>query len=266
MHEVLDDLFTAAVLQEFGPGRPDPHTLLIVVDQRVIMQVERRAHVDVEPWQADEYYQYDYCIQAGGDDGAFSKAEVPYRLAEVIWQAEAAFFTHSLQATTASMHCILGQEEDDRCNDESQKAKDDESSETDQWEKLIDLVLHISDNLDTAELTYFFHWPSWHDSEINHQSKCDNQINLPPSPPISWTTTYSISKYSWLSDVTARDVAAFLRRSGFFIGPTGISSSLNSKEFSSSNSIVSSSFLLLISKTAWRKYYNYYLIIRKIIS
>ena len=84
---------------------------------------------------------------------------MPYLLAEVVWQAEAAFFTHSLQATTASMHCILGQEEDDRCNDESQKSKDDESSETDYREKLIDLMLNISDDLDTAELTGLFHWP-----------------------------------------------------------------------------------------------------------
>ena len=84
---------------------------------------------------------------------------MPYLLAEVVWQAEAAFFTHSLQATTASMHCILGQEEDDRCNDESQKSKDDESSETDYREKLIDLMLNISDDLDTAELAGFFHWP-----------------------------------------------------------------------------------------------------------
>ena len=84
---------------------------------------------------------------------------MPYLLTHVIWQAEARFFAHALQAATAAVDGVFGQEKDYRCDNESQEAKDDEKTEADQREELIDFMFNVCDHFETAELANFFHRP-----------------------------------------------------------------------------------------------------------
>ena len=83
---------------------------------------------------------------------------MPYLLTEVIWKSKTGLLAHALQASATPVHGILGQEKDDWGNDECKEAEDQECSETEQWEKLIDFMLDVSDHFETAELTYFLHW------------------------------------------------------------------------------------------------------------
>ena len=48
VHKIFNDLFPAAILQKLGPGRLDSVGLLVVVNQRVVVQVEAGSHIDVE--------------------------------------------------------------------------------------------------------------------------------------------------------------------------------------------------------------------------
>ena len=117
--EVLNNLLATTILQKLWPCRADSSTLLIVMDERVVMQVKGRSHVDVESGHEGKDDEDESRIHAVCHNGAFAETEVPYLLAEVIWQTEASLFTHALQASTAPMHRILGQEKDDWCNNES---------------------------------------------------------------------------------------------------------------------------------------------------
>ena len=119
MHKVFNDLLTTAILQKLRPCCANPRTFLIVVNQWIVMQVERRAHVDVKTGDASEKYEYNDCVDSICDNGALSQAEVPYLLAHVIWQTKTRFFAHALQAATAPVHGVLGQEEDNGCDNES---------------------------------------------------------------------------------------------------------------------------------------------------
>ena len=168
VHKVFNDLLPSAVLKEFRPCRADPRAFLIVMDERIVVQVERRSHVDVKARDAGEQYKYYDCVDTISDDRAFTKTEVPYLLTHVIWQAEARFFAHALQAATAAVDGVFCQEKDNRSDNESQEAKDDEKSEADQREELIHFMFNVCDNFETAELANFFHRPIfWHDRKPN---------------------------------------------------------------------------------------------------
>ena len=58
VHEVLNDLLAATVLQELGPSRPNPHTLDVVVHERVIIEVKRGSHVNVEARGAGHKHEH----------------------------------------------------------------------------------------------------------------------------------------------------------------------------------------------------------------
>ena len=84
---------------------------------------------------------------------------MPYLLTHVIWQAEARFFAHALQAATAAVDGVFCQEKDNWSDNESQEAKDDEETQADQRKELIHFMFNVCDNFETAELANFFHWP-----------------------------------------------------------------------------------------------------------
>lgn len=207
--EVFDYLLAAAICEELGPRSLNAHALFVVVRQGVHMQVVVRPHVNVRASSHEEDGENDHGVDSVSDDGALAKTEVPnlatryvsvskssqnsvpYLFFEVVREAEAALLAHSLETSTAPMHGILCQEEEDRQDDEGEQAKHHKRAESNQSKKLIWLMFDVSDNFDTAELAHLLHW-SDHKEGLLAGKQRDSD-------------TYSISKCSSLSDGTARD-------------------------------------------------------------
>lgn len=77
VHKVLYDLFSSAVLQEFGPRCLYAHALFVVVRQGVHMQVVAWPHVDIEAGTGEAQHEDEHCVHSVSDDGALAKSEVP---------------------------------------------------------------------------------------------------------------------------------------------------------------------------------------------
>lgn len=118
--KVFNDLLTAAVLQKFRPLGLYTHALLVVVGQRVNVEVVVGPHVNVEASSREEDSEDDHSVDSISDYGAFTEAEVPDLLFEIVGEAEAALLSHALEAATAAMHRIFGQEKEDWQDDEAE--------------------------------------------------------------------------------------------------------------------------------------------------
>ena len=81
-----------------------------------------------------------------------------YLLTEIVRKAEAAFLTHTLEASAAAMNGVLCQEEDYREDYECKQSENEKSGQGDNPEKPIRLMLNVGDHLYTAELAHFLHW------------------------------------------------------------------------------------------------------------
>lgn len=77
MYKIFNHLLATAVLEEFRPCCSDALTLDIVVDERIIVQVKRWAHIHVEAADTREQKQANDRIDPCGDDGALAQSEVP---------------------------------------------------------------------------------------------------------------------------------------------------------------------------------------------
>lgn len=110
--EIFNNLLTAAVQQEIGPGRLYSYALLVMVNKRILMEVKRRSLIDVEWGCTEENYEYQDGVDPSRHNWAFTKTEMPNVIAEVIRHAEASLLSHSLQASTAAMHSVFSQKED----------------------------------------------------------------------------------------------------------------------------------------------------------
>ena len=77
MDKVFNDLLTAAVLQKFRPLGLYTHALLVVVGQRVHVEVVVGPHVNVEASSREEDSEDDHSVDSISDYGAFTEAEVP---------------------------------------------------------------------------------------------------------------------------------------------------------------------------------------------
>ena len=82
--EVFNNLLTATILQKLGPSCADSGTLLIVMNQWIIMQIEGWSHIDVEAGHAGKNDKHDSRVKSISHDWALSEAEVPNLFAEVI--------------------------------------------------------------------------------------------------------------------------------------------------------------------------------------
>ena len=105
-----------------------------MVHQWVHIHVPVWSHVDVETCSDAQDNEDNYCVEAVSDYRAFAQAEVPYLSLQIkklvtlvidityllpeLWHSKTRPFTHPLETSTASVHCIFGQEEDHRKDNE----------------------------------------------------------------------------------------------------------------------------------------------------
>jgi len=75
--EIFNNLLTAAVQQEIGPGRLYSYALLVMVNKRILMEVKRRSLIDVEWGCTEENYEYQDGVDPSRHNWAFTKTEMP---------------------------------------------------------------------------------------------------------------------------------------------------------------------------------------------
>ena len=111
-----------------------------MVHKWVHIHVPVRSHVNVETCCDAENNEDNHGVEAVSDYRAFAQAEVPYLSLQIkilvtlavvitylflkVWHAKARPFTHPLEASTASVHSIFGQEKDNRKDDEGEQSED----------------------------------------------------------------------------------------------------------------------------------------------
>ena len=84
-----------------------------------------------------------------------------YACAQIIWDTKAPLDSHNLEAPTASMDCILGNQIYQWKQEKTHVPKDKEAYECTDWKDWVHLVLHKGNYFNHALLAGHFAWTNF---------------------------------------------------------------------------------------------------------